>query len=288
MAKKTFATKDEKLAYIIAHKAEIMRMKKAAVKYCNPFGVTIFEKNYSSTVKAAIPVVSYDSDDTGEIPVTVVANTYLFLDSHDDVHQPGIFAKSIQESQGSIFHLHDHIYQVDAKVGIPNKVYEQMVPWAQLGLDMEGSTTALLMDSTVMEMLNDTIYDQYCNKMITQHSVGMRYVNMFLCVNDPSYKDEYANWVNYSKGMGNLPKAIEQGYFWAITEAKLIEVSCVLKGSNELTGTLDNYDIGDDAPLDGDYAQGKKQNEPVIEEPPIGTQKKETTQVKYIYNPNLI
>jgi len=34
-------------------------------------------------------------------------------------------------------------------------------------------------------------------------------------------------------------QSIEQGYFWAVKEAKLIEISAVLEGSNELTPTID-------------------------------------------------
>ena len=37
----------------------------------------------------------------------------------------------------------------------------------------------------------------------------------------------------------NSEKALEQGYFFAVTEAKLKEVSCVIAGSNELTPTIE-------------------------------------------------
>ena len=67
----------------------------------------------------------------------------------------------------------------------------------------------------------------------------MQYVNILLCVNNPDYKAEFANWQKYYPLVGNSEKADELGYFYAVTEAKLKEISCVIAGSNELTPTLD-------------------------------------------------
>ena len=88
--------------------------------------------------------------------------------------------------------------------------------------------------------LNQNIFLQYLNNEVNQHSVGMYYVDLELCVNDPEYKSEYSSWNKYIGLLGNATKAYDNGYFWAIKEAKLIEVSAVLQGSNELTPTIDN------------------------------------------------
>jgi len=76
-------------------------------------------------------------------------------------------------------------------------------------------------------------------KEIQPHSVRIEYVRLELCVNDADYEEEFANWNKYAPMVANLNKAIEQGYFWAILEAKLIEVSCVIAGSNPITSTLE-------------------------------------------------
>jgi len=83
------------------------------------------------------------------------------------------------------------------------------------------------------------------NGSINQHSVGMQYVKIDLAVNDPEEEEEYATWNKYKDEVINLEKAEEQGFFWAVTEAKLIEISCVIAGSNELTPTLETktYDF---------------------------------------------
>ena len=43
--------------------------------------------------------------------------------------------------------------------------------------------------------------------------------------------------------LGNPEQAEEKGYFWLVREAKLIEISAVLLGSNELTPTLNEIKV---------------------------------------------
>jgi hypothetical protein len=60
-------------------------------------------------------------------------------------------------------------------------------------------------------------------------------------VNEPEdeyYKEEYANWVQYAPMVANIADAEAQGFFWAVLEAKVIEGSAVVKGSNIITPTL--------------------------------------------------
>ncbi|HKZ36113.1 MAG TPA: hypothetical protein VJ184_00580, partial [Chryseolinea sp.] len=95
-------------------------------------------------------------------------------------------------------------------------------------------------DSNIIKEYNPIVFGQYLSKEVNQHSVGMVYVKLDLAVNDSEMKDEYVQWNKYINLIGNKEKAIEQGYFWAVKEAKLIEISAVLAGSNELTPTLDN------------------------------------------------
>jgi hypothetical protein len=90
-----------------------------------------------------------------------------------------------------------------------------------------------------MKEYNKQIFTMYKMNEINQHSVGMIYVNILLCVNDRNEKDEYKNWNKYFPMVINSEKALEQGYFFAVTEAKLKEVSCVIAGSNELTPTIE-------------------------------------------------
>jgi hypothetical protein len=232
--KSKFANKKDLIAHIVANKSEYSAFKKSITKHSD----SILHSN-DDKIGANKVISNFSSDDlnAGIIKRTIVGNTYGWMDSHDDVHIKGIFTKSISESE-NIFHLHDHLYQIAAKVGTPIKIYEQNVSLTDLGLNKIGFTTCLLMDSEIKKVFNPMIFDEYYTKQINQHSVGMIYVKLFLCVNDAEYKEEFANWNTYKGSVINLDKAEENGYFWAVTEAKLKEISCVLLGSNELTPTL--------------------------------------------------
>lgn len=232
-----FATKSELFKYLIENKSDLLALKKAAVKNAE---VVLFCEDESEVIdKAAVSNLGADDLINGIIKRTIVGNTYGWMDSHYDVHIKGIFTKSISENK-NIVHLHDHVQMITAKVGTPINIYEKSIKWTDLGVNKEGKTTALMMDSEIKRAYNELVYEEYLNKQINQHSVGMRYVKIFLAINDENYKEEFANWNTYIGNVANKDKAEEVGYFWAVTEAKLIEISCVIAGSNEVTPTLNN------------------------------------------------
>lgn len=229
-----FKDKKDFFKYLIANKRELIEFKKAALKFTDSFIVTdvIANKALSTDFK--------DEPATGMIKRMIVGNTYNWMDSHDDVHLDGVFTKTITENQKNIWHLHDHEQKITAKVGKPISVYEKSVPWTDLGVTVQGNTTCLMMDSNIMKDYNSMVFDMYLNKEINQHSVGMRYGIIDLAINDPLEKAEFAVWTKHFNSIGNKNKVAEQGYFWAVKEAKLIEISAVLAGSNELTPTVEN------------------------------------------------
>lgn len=266
--KTKFSDKKQLLDFVVKNKSEIVSFKKSATKHTDgSFSISTYEKVYANKV-----ITEFGGDDlpNGVIKRTIVGNAYGWMDSHDDVHIPGIFSKSISENKDTIFHLHDHLYQIAAKVGTPKKIYEHSVSLTDLGLNKIGSTMCLLMDSDIKKAYNQMVYEEYLTKQINQHSVGMIYVKLFLCVNDSEYKEEYANWNAYKGYVLNLDKAEENGYFWAVTEAKLREISCVLQGSNELTPTFN----GKSEPEESTHEHT---------EPPKGTQNK-GIDYNYLFN----
>lgn len=217
---------------LITRKDEHIAMKKAIQKNCD----------FVDMIKTVTKFDDYESKDDlnrGMINRKIVGNTYNWLDSHGDVHIDGVFTKSINENKQRIMHLHDHIYQLDAKVGHINDITEKSMQWRDLGINKDGFTQSLIIDSNIQKSLNANIYNQYVSGQINQHSVGMRYVKIDLAINDIQFPEEYVIWNKHIAKIGNANKAIEQGYFWAVTEAKLIEVSAVIAGSNELTPTLE-------------------------------------------------
>jgi hypothetical protein len=245
-----FESKKEELDYLVTNKKELLDIKKSAIKYAdNPLtlsnSIIVNDGNdHEAAIKAL--TTSTDKDTDSSIYRTVIGNTYNWLDSHGDVHVNNTFSKSLQERSDKVLHLHDHIYQITAKVGKPISVYEQRIKWADLGVTKSGYTTALMMDSEILKAYNALVFDQYGTGQIDQHSVGMYYVKVDLAVNDPDYEDEYKLYNSYIDQIGNAEKANSAGYFWAVQEAKLIEISAVLQGSNELTPTVEAKDIDND------------------------------------------
>tara|TARA_R110000850_G_scaffold115265_3_gene230708 strand:+ start:565 stop:1314 length:750 start_codon:yes stop_codon:yes gene_type:complete len=218
---------------LVSKKAELIALKKAEIKTVKGGITTLINKSVDKANKA-----STDTDKS--IDRTIIGNTYMWMDSHDDVHSKGVFSKSIKERKQSIFHLHDHKFEITAKVGEPKDVYEKDILWSDLGVDKLGTTQALMMDSNIRKDYNSRIFNEYKSGGINQHSVGMQYVKMDLAVNDDEYEEEYKVWIDNIESLGNKEQAESKGYFWLVREAKLIEISAVLLGSNELTPTQES------------------------------------------------
>lgn len=197
----------------------------------------------SASFKANIPSEEFLSKE--ELTVKVAINTTNLLDSHSDVHMPGLWKKSLKESGKSVLHLQEHINGfagiiadgMDGEV----KAYTEVVTWKDLGFKYEGSTEMLAFESTVKKARNEFMFEQYAKKYVKNHSVGMQYVKMFLCINSEEkyYREEKDNWDTYYPKVANKDAADERGYFWAVTEAKVIEGSAVPRGSNFATPTID-------------------------------------------------
>ena len=227
------------LKELIQNKAELIALKKATIKTVQGGVSGIFNNTITKGV--------YE-DSENELKRTIIGNTYNWMDSHQDVHAKNVFSKTIKER--SIFHLHDHKFELTAKVGEPLKVYEDTIKWADLGINKEGETMALFMDSRILKSYNERIFIEYKSGLINQHSVGMQYVKIDLAINDEEEEEEYKTWTDNIDNLGNKEEAEKLGYFWLVREAKLIEISAVLLGSNSLTPTIEPLkDTQKDEPL---------------------------------------
>lgn len=238
-----FNTLKEKIAFIVDNKASLISQKCAEVKHADGFGFT-------TTLIGGKPGVSDKATpsgnaETGDLKVKVIINTTNIMDSHSDVHIKGIWNKSIRENK-RIMHIQEHkSYSFDKIIASGNDVVAstKTYTWKELGYDAEGETQALVFDSIVKEKRNPFMYDQYKNGYVDNHSVGMRYVKLELAVNDKDYKEEKAVWDNYIDQVVNRDYAEQKGYFWAVTEAKIIEGSAVPNGSNPITPTQQTSEV---------------------------------------------
>jgi hypothetical protein len=216
---------------------ETLELKKSALKQSDPFMVSReTQKTYAD--KKLKPIYE-NNEEAGTLKRTIIANTYFWLDSHDDVHLPGIFARSIDHKGLRIPHLHDHIFQLDAKVGKALEISEKDLSWRELGQGKTGLTQGLVLVSEIRKSYNEKIFNEYLNDEVNQHSVSMRYISLSLAVNnEEDFPEPFKVWQEVYPNLGNKAKADENGFFFAVKEAELSEISAVLAGSNELTPTL--------------------------------------------------
>ena len=244
---------------LVKNKSELISLKKGTIKIAD-----ICEISNKEQAHKALSTTYNDDLNSGVIKRDIVANTYYWMDSHNDVHVGNTFKNSIsQKSADKIFHLHDHEHKITAKVGKFLDIYEKQVNWNDLGVSKSGQTTVLIGSSNIEKELNEQVFKMYLNNEVDQHSVGMQYVKIGLAVNDEDYKEEKALWDMYYPMLGNPQRADEKGYFWVVSEAKLIEISAVLMGSNPLTPTIENIDAVKDTstpdPSTDSQEQAKKQ-----------------------------
>ena len=225
---------------ITRDKTQALHLKKSLTKFSDaPQLDTISQTVKSDEANKALLERNLPLDVEDKVYRTIIANTYNYMDSHDDVHLNNVFKKSLEENK-KLFLLHDHKFEVTAQTGNILKAYEQDGRFIYYGLNSPLDTQALLMDVEIERAKNELVFNEYKEHRINQHSVGMIYVKIDLAIDNQDDKEAYALYRKYLPQIGNADKVEKQGYFFAVQEAKLKETSAVLMGSNDLTGIFDN------------------------------------------------
>lgn len=227
---KTFATQEEMFAELKANKQALIASKKMQTKFSDAIS---FAPLNESTVKAI------NVDETDKLNIKVVINTTNLFDSHSDVHIDGIWNKSVKERKNLML-LQEHQMSFTGIISDEVKAGVEKTTFKRLGVDLDGSTEALIFDTEIEKNRNAFMFAQYGKGFVKNHSVGMRYVSMELALNSEVEHDaeEKAVWDKYINKIANKSEAEEKGYFWAVTEAKIIEGSAVPIGSNWATPTI--------------------------------------------------
>ena len=236
---KEFQSKEELFKALIDNKKELVSIKKSATK--NADAVSFGYLDTSIKIDTNKEDVQSQMQNPESLNVKVVINTTNFLDSHGDVHINGIWNKSVKDNV-SFLHLQEHEREFDKVITDSAKGYVQSMQWKKLGLPYEGKTEALIFESTIDKKRNEFMLNQYANGWVKNHSVGMRYVSLELAINTQAeYDKEYKDlWDEFYPIIANKETADERGYFWVVKEAKIIEGSAVVMGSNSATPTLEN------------------------------------------------
>jgi hypothetical protein len=259
-----FADKSQLIDYLITNKSKLIQQKKSVMKQADglTYAVELVINKDKSEVTVKAGMQSTEIPDTAtQIKVRSIINTTKLFDSHHDVHIDQLWNKSLKENKG-ISLIQEHQFSFKGTISDNVKAFTKQLSWHEMGINFEGKTQALVFDSVIDKNENEFMFEKYRTGKVTNHSVGMQYVKMELAVNDERYEKEYAIWQKYFDEIANKDDALAAEYFWAITEAKIIEGSAVKRGSNWATPTLS-------------IQQTKGQPEPSTgkHEPPKGTLK---------------
>jgi hypothetical protein len=224
---------------LIAQKKMITKQADAVIHYVQ------VENEKGETIKATYS----DTSVINQLKAELVINTTNLMDSHSDVHIKGIWNKSAKE-QKNLLLLQEHKMTFDHIISDNVSATVKEVKWSDLCYSYKGTTEALTFDVLIDKQRNPFMFDQYAKGYVKEHSVGMRYVKMELAINSDSKWDveEKEIWDNYIDQVVNKEQAEEQGYFWAVLEAKIVEGSAVVKGSNFATPTINVEAVKDDTP----------------------------------------
>lgn len=227
-----FATKSALFDYLKTNEGKIVKTKKSM-----PINSDIFEwgtlpVNERQTVKEDGSALS-----PNEIEVNAIANLSGWCDTYFDVMIKDNWKKTISD-KSIVYHLKNHKYSTDDIVGKDAELYVKNFDLSYFGIESDVTKAqALMMRSIVSKEYDPKTYMLYRDGQIKQHSIGLRYINIKLCLDSPSEEDaEYKkNWDKYYPDVINKDKVDAYGFFWAVTESKILENSCVLFGANENT-----------------------------------------------------
>ena len=231
----TYENKADLFKWLKENKTFLLQAKKAQIKEAD---AVLFAHVGEAPEAVNKSEVQAQTDPT-KLQVKAVINTTNLMDSHDDVHIKGIWNKSLNEKK-SYYLLQEHQMKFDKVISDEVKASAVEISWADLGQSYEGKTQALVFDANLEQKVNPFMFEQYQNGRVKNHSVGMQYIKIQLAVNseDKYFKDEKETWDKYVGEIVNRELAEDKGYFYAVTEAKIIEGSAVLVGSNRVTPTL--------------------------------------------------
>ena len=229
-----FKTQKDLFAWLYANKQSIIATKKATTKWADAVEVDMPESIFTTRA------ISKDETEGEDIQRRLAINTTLILDSHDDVHMNGIWNQSIKVKRYIILNQeHDRSYEGIISEGEDVKVSVQTYTWRELGYKYKGDTEVLQYDANITPDENPYMYAKYKAGKVRNHSVEMGYVRLTMAINDPDYKEEFAEWEKVRPLIVNGKDADERGYFFPIYAAKPYGGAAVPRGSNFATPVID-------------------------------------------------
>lgn len=253
--KKTFQNKEEMFKALRENKDTLIAQKKMITKEADAF---VFVPDVKTQKGASFKADTIDISTIKELQLKLVINTTNVMDSHSDVHLKGIWKKTLKEKK-SFYLLQEHQMKFNHIITDNVKASVELMNWSELDQSYKGQTEALIFDASI-DKRNEFMFDQYAKGYVKNHSVGMRYVKIELAINSESKWDveEKEIWDKYIAEIANKELAEDKGYFWAVSEAKIVEGSAVPIGSNTITPTLSTESKNIEPSADTQKAEAEK------------------------------
>lgn len=259
--KRVFKTKTELFEALKEHETRLKMLKCSqvykSIDKLNGFKITPFlNKSFTGQAKSE-PWMKKDH-------IYPIINTTRYFDGHKDVHFDGIWNRSLKANVGKLYYVEAHSLKIADVISWPEDVrsFVKMVPWTLVGKGYKGETQAL-----VYEIHRDNIEHSGAQKVIDeqremQNSVRMQYIKIELAI-DSDAKEWKENKELYDERIdliANKEDVQEDGFFWAVDEAKIFkEGSMVIAGSNDAT-TID-YNNGEPAASTSPKGTGESHSE---------------------------
>lgn len=227
---KKFTDKMDLTRFIKANKEDIAGIKNQEYKTFSK--ASINPDNFATSFVPAIEDITSDF-----IEVKAIINTTNVIDSHHDLHLPGIWTKTVKENP-TTYQLKLHEKTFESVLSSKAKQYNEAMNFLDLGLKIDMAMEANVNQFILSKSMHPYMFAQYATGEVKQHSVGMMYVNVDVAYYDEESEKEM-DFFNWAKSQAINPEvADEYGYIWVVREAKKREGSAVVFGSNSITPTV--------------------------------------------------
>ncbi len=226
---KSFTDKMDLTRFIQKNFDEIKRLKLSEYKTNSEITVK------SELIKDFTPQIEDITSDF--IEIKSVINTTNIIDSHQDLHTPKIWNKTVIDNPYS-YHLKQHEAKFESVISSKAKSYNEDSNFNLLGLNVDFKTVANINQFFIGKDKNPFMFKKYVEGEVKEHSVGMMYVAFDIAYYDEDSQKNMDYFESAKKQAVNPEVADEYGYVWVVHEARKREGSAVVFGSNSVTPTL--------------------------------------------------
>lgn len=261
----TITNKKDLFSWLVTNKKMLISQKKSEIKRADAVYNTPVPVFKNENIQKTFGITKTIEDSDTLIQRVCVINTTNWYDSHGDVHIDGLWKKSLQENPVNYL-VQEHDFSFKGIISEEVDARAIKYTWGEIGYSqLQGSTQALVFNTKIDSIRNPYMFEQYKLNRVRNHSVGMRYMDLMLAINDEDWKEEFAVWNKYYDRIANKEDVDDAGFFFAILQAKVIEGSAVVRGSNTATPTLNNKfqdadTFNDEPPNDGTQQRAPEDN----------------------------